>query len=157
MKTLVVYDSKFGNTRMLAEAIGRKLALFGSSRVMAVRDVVQDDVRAVDLLVIGGPTQAHGMSPAMRKFIHALDVSPTAPVWTAAFDTRLRMAALITGSAAKGIAGALVHAGVKLIVPAESFFVTRGEAHLEPGELERAATWAAELAEHMVAKQRVAA
>jgi flavorubredoxin len=157
MNTLVIYDTKFGNTRMLAEAIGRKLALFGSARVLPVGDVAQNDLRRVDLLVIGGPTQAHGVSPAMRKFIGALDVSPTAQTWTAAFDTRFPMATIITGSAAKGIAGTLVHAGIKLLAPPESFFVTRGEARLKPGELERAVGWAAGLAEQMVAKQRSAA
>ncbi len=90
----------------------------------------------------------------MRQFIDALVVNPDANVSAAAGDTRFRMAAIFSGSAAKMLAARLRRAQVQLIAPPESFFVTRGEPRLEPGEMDRAATWASGLAERLSMAQR---
>jgi predicted amidohydrolase len=70
------------------------------------------------------------------------------------------MSRFLTGSAAVRIASRLKRAGVRLVVPPESFFMERdmppqGEKRrhelerLEPGEEERASEWAAGILEHM--------
>ena len=63
----------------------------------------------------------------------------------AAFDTRLAGAPMLTGRASKAIAKLLERHGIALLVPAESFLVTR-DNQLRPGEQDRAGQWGRELA-----------
>lgn len=155
METIVMYDSKFGNTRHLAEAIGQELQAHGRIRVLGV-DRSNGELGTFDLLVVGGPTHAHGLSAPMRQFLDALTPEAHGAV-AAAFDTRYRMSPILSGSAAKMIAKRLGRIKFKLVAPPESFFVTRGEAHLEEGELARARAWAGALAATVPANRRRAA
>ena len=104
MNTLVVYDSTFGNTEQLARAIAGRLGALGPVGVRAVGATTPRITGQVDLLVIGGPTQGHGMSSQMRAFTDSLEGGSLQGTRGAVFDTRLRMPALLTGSAAKRIA-----------------------------------------------------
>lgn len=155
MESIVMYDSKFGNTRQLAEAIGQELGTHGPVKVVGV-DNVTGELGTVDLLVVGGPTHAHGMSAPMRQFLDALKPSAHG-VAAAAFDTRYRMSPILSGSAAKVIAKQLGRMKFKLVATPESFFVTRDEVHLEEGEPARAAVWARALVAAAQANQRRAA
>lgn len=149
MEALVIYDSKFGNTKKIAETIGEALRRYGTAQVYSLEKPLPEQVGTIDLLVIGGPTQAHGISPRIRQFTDGIAVGVGGGVMAATFDTRLRWPTVLSGSAAKTIAKRLKRAGVNVCVEPESFFVTR-DAHpqLEPGELERAAHWAKRLASH---------
>jgi Flavodoxin len=163
MPTLVVYESMFGNTRTIAEAVARGLAPAGEVRVVEVGeagDLPQD----LDLLVVGGPTHAFGMSrPQSRE--EALATSPDHHVlsegsglreWLAAlphqrravpaavFDTKVRKP--FTGSAGKGAAKALKAAGFHLVVEPADFGVVGTQGPLEDGEVERAERWGAVVA-----------
>ncbi len=155
MESIVVYDSKFGNTKHLAEVIGQELAAHGPARVVAV-DQASGGLGTADLLVVGGPTHAHGISAPMRLFLDSLKAS-TPGVVAAAFDTRYRMSPILSGSAAKAIAKQLSRLKFKPASRPESFFVTRGEVHLEEGELERATAWARALVAAVPADRRAAA
>ncbi len=64
MRALIVYESMYGNTRAVAEAIAEGWG--DGAAVQHVRDVEgpRDDV---DLLVVGGPTHIHGMSTAPSR------------------------------------------------------------------------------------------
>jgi hypothetical protein len=93
------------------------------------------------MLIVGGPTQRHGASEALRVFLASMPRRSLLALAAAAFDTRYRMATWKSGSAARGIAGRLRRAGGTLVVPPESFFVAGREGPLEQGELERAAQW----------------
>ena len=155
MESIVMYDSKFGNTMQLAEAIGQELKANGPVKVLSV-DSSSGELGTFDLLVVGGPTHAHGLSAPMRQFLDALTPSANGAV-AAAFDTRYRMSPILSGSAAKVIAKRLGRTKFKLVAPPQSFFVTRGEAHLEDGELLRARAWAGALAAAAPASRRMAA
>ena len=67
MRALVVYESMYGNTHTVAEVIGKVLLDFGEARVVAVHDASSEMLDGVDLLVVGGPTHAHGMSRASTR------------------------------------------------------------------------------------------
>lgn len=60
----------------------------------------------------------------------------------AAFDTRFRKAAWLTGVAAHKIAKEMRRAGATLLVPAERFFVSATKGPLEAGEMDRVIGWA---------------
>ena len=145
MKSLVLYATRHGNTRMVADTIGIALQRYGDA---VVRGIDQADAfRAdVDLVVIGGPTEAHGATPEVKRYIELLPAGAMDDVMAAAFDTRLKWPQWASGSAAESIAQLLEEAGVVVLKPLGSFLVTM-EPHLREGELARASDWALDLGE----------
>jgi flavodoxin len=142
MKILVVYDSKYGNTERVARSIATGLGTAHTVRVETAASAEEVDP-TVDLMIVGGPTQAHGASPVMRQFLDHLPKLPGTRV--AAFDTRYDKASWLTGSASGRIVRTLKQHGGQPIAPAESFFVVHGEGPLADGEEDRAAAWGARL------------
>ncbi|MGY6652429.1 flavodoxin family protein [Amycolatopsis sp. TRM77291] len=163
MHVIVVFESMFGNTERVARAVAEGLAPFAAVEVANV-----DEARGyedADLLVVGGPTHAHGMSRAgtrseaaretdgavrshtgLRDWIGALDHAPERmPV--AAFDTRLAKPRWLTGSAAVSAERRLRALGFVPVVPPESFLVETDGTRtvLKDGERERARSWGAAL------------
>lgn len=140
MNVLIVFDSKFGNTRKVAEAIGAGLS---DSNVVRLRSADESiETTGVDVLVVGGPTQAHGASQTLKAALGQFSKGTLAGTRTATFDTRFRLPRVLTGSAAGSAEAVLKRAGGIPASAPESFFVTRDDPPvLEPGELERAAAW----------------
>ena len=166
MKALVVYESMFGNTAHIARAIGSGLVERGVVVTIARVDAVDaDEVAGADLLIVGGPTHAHGLSNAStresaRQDEHETYEGPVGPglrEWmdtlpagaaraAAAFDTRIGGAPRwLTGSAAKHVDERLEKCGYRLVVEPESFLVTRHN-ELVDDEIERATTWGSSVA-----------
>ncbi len=156
LQAVVVYDSQFGNTLQIARAIASGLGEHGVVQVVAAAEASFPPTWP-ELLVVGGPTQRHGMSPTLRAFVESLPRDGLRNTRAAVFDTRYRMAALLSGSAASQAAGRVRRAGCKLVAAPESFFVERdrppddekrrhGLERLEAGEIERATAWGRELA-----------
>jgi hypothetical protein len=171
MRALVVYESMFGNTHQVAEAIADGLRPDYEVSVVSAHDATAE-LSGIDLLVVGGPTHVHGMSsprtragaPAAAAKAGDLALEPNAlgdgvREWFerladqvgghgAAFDTRLgTTSAVVTGRASKGIAKRMRRHGIDVFVDPESFLVD-GETHLLAGELERAHGWGRKLAGH---------
>jgi hypothetical protein len=176
MRTLVVYESMYGNTHLIAEAVARGLRPAGSVEVASVADARYEAVGRYDLLVVGGPTHAHGMSrtetrqsavaAAQRAPDHLPHLEPDAGsmglrAWldllglcdgpAAAFDTRRPGHPLLTGHASKGIAGMLREHGFHLVAEPVSFLVD-GHEHLLAGEEEQAEQWGSGLAATMTSR-----
>jgi flavodoxin len=150
MKSLVIYASRTGNTGTIAEAIGAELGARGPVHLLSVDQAPTSLPAETDLIVIGGPTEGHGMTEPITRFFDQLAPGALQGMAAASFDTRLRWPRWLSGSAADGIARRLGRAGAQVIAPAESFMVSRQPA-LEPGEVERAAAWAATLADALAA------
>ena len=162
MRSLVVYESSFGNTRRIAQQIAAALAKEGDVDLVSV-DEPLPSLDEVDLLVVGGPTHIHGLSSrrsrqgaleqgadgevgiGVRGWIDALPNGARGPR-VAAFDTRAHKPALLVGSAAHGIARRLRQRGYARAAEPESFFVEGTPGPLEEGELERAREWGRKLA-----------
>lgn len=172
MNALVVYESLYGNTARIAEAIGSGLA--GAGLVVTVAGLGSGSVdgtaiEEADLLVVGGPTHAHGLSSASSRETARQDdrntfgeptLGPGLRDWlpdlpeserrvAGAFDTRIGGApAWVTGSAAKHIGKRLEAKGYRLVVEPECFLVTRHN-ELVDGEVERATAWGATVGESL--------
>ena len=145
MKTLIVYDSVYGNTEKVAQAIGE--ATGGEVSLARVGDVDVSQLKALDLLFVGAPTHAARPSPAAQEFLDKVEPRTLEGVKVAGFDTRLTNTwARIFGFAARGIANGLKKKGGTLVASPEAFYVEGSEGPLKEGELERAATWAKEIA-----------
>lgn len=155
MNSLVAYCSHKGNTRQVAERIADTLGKHGHVQVLGADEVPAALPADVDLLVIGGPTEGHGMTPEIVALLERLGPQQLRGRRTAAFDTRIKWPRILSGSAGDRIAAHLRAAGAEIMGPVGSFLVTT-KPELEPGELDRAAAWASDLAARLDAKVAVA-
>ncbi len=152
LNTLVLYESEFGNTKKIADHIGTSLEARGPVRVSPIGAYNPSFLEGVDLVFVGGPTQAHSMTVNMRHFLDKLQSRP-AGIEVAAFDTRIKGPVFLWGTAAKEIDMRLRGAGFKKVAEPESFLVTLGKAPvLYPGEDARAAAWAVSVADRAPVK-----
>lgn len=169
MRALIIYESMYGNTHAVADHIAEGLSGRFETVVTTVEGATPPAIAEADLVVVGGPTHAHGMtsSASRHSAVEAaakdedLELDPDAEGpglrnWfddlpahlggaAAAFDTRIDASAVLTGRASKGIARRLRHHGFDLLEDPESFLVDK-QNHLVEGETERATRWGADLA-----------
>jgi flavodoxin len=143
MKAMVVYDSHYGNTEIVARAIGDTIP--GDVQVVRVGQVQAADLETADLLIVGSPT--HGALPteAVQGLLDRMGAPAREGARAATFDTRLTWKFLERwgGFAAPKMADTLKGKGWTLVAEPGGFFV-RGlkKGPLKKGEAERAATWA---------------
>jgi len=152
MKALVIYDSFFGNTEKVAQAIGAALGAPDDVTVVKVADANLQQLQGVQLLIVGSPTRAFRPSPDTMRFLASIPANGLQGIKVAAFDTRmivddktpgfLRLMAKWFGYADKTIAKKLLQKGGQPTLPSAGFFVLNSEGPLKEGELERAAEWA---------------
>jgi len=146
MRTLVVYDSAYGNTEKIAKSIGS--AITGEVKTLHVGKVNPNELESLDLLIVGSPTQGGRPTPATQEFLKQVPESAIKGISIAAFDTRFSTRLVgIFGYAAGRIANNLETRGGTLISPPEGFFVKGKKEPLKEGELERAASWAKKIVE----------
>jgi Flavodoxin len=157
MRALVVYESMFGNTQAIANAIADGLSDRMRVEVLEV-GAAPATIADVALLVVGGPTHAFGMSrpqtrqdaarqaPAglvspgsgLREWLATLQAP--AGIAAATFDTRIRKPRL-PGSAARAAEKRLRRLGFRMVAPAASFHVEGTLGPLQEGEQQRARRW----------------
>ena len=169
MRALVVYESMYGNTRVVASNIADGLRGTYEVTLVPVAAATADLIAQADLLVVGAPTHMHGLSTASSRQLarkaaakpeSGLTLDPDADGlalrdWlgglagghglAAAFDTRLAGAPVLTGRASRGISRLLRRHGYRLITPPESFVVTKLNTLID-GEPSRARAWGEALA-----------
>ncbi len=168
---LVVYESMFGNGHRVAVQVAEGLRQ-GGCEVELARVLDAPARPEVDLLVVGGPTHALGMSrratrasrpshvstasdrervaaepdadtgPGVRDYLRTLDIAPGQAVGV--YDTRATKP--VPTGAARAIARRIVALGAELLTPAQAFQVLATTGPLADGEEDRALTWGSELA-----------
>ena len=162
-RAAIVYESMFGSTRQVAEAIAEGLRPFASVTVVKVKDAPEAFPEA-ELLLVGAPTHVHSLSrPATRVEAakwgddaeRRLTLEPDAegigvrewletcgavPARFAAFDTRADMTEIFSGSAAAAIDKRLRRLGSHRLLAKHSFLVDKDSA-LEAGQLDDAREW----------------
>jgi hypothetical protein len=162
-RALVVFESMFGNTQAIAAAIADGLATWVPVDVVEVATAPAVLPRDLDLLVVGAPTHAFGMSRAstradatkqapgtvvsgeigLREWLEAVG-APASHVPAAAFDTRIYKPR-VPGSAARAATRRLRRLGFAVTTPPESFYVTGTAGPLVPDEIDRARRWGEDL------------
>lgn len=169
----VVYESVFGNTRDVAQAVARGLS---ETFEVEVLEVAQADptLPGVRLVVVGGPTHAFSMSRptirsdaaeqarqrgtappsgerGLREWLDDLRERPGS-VAAAAFDTAIEVERIPAGWASRSEASRLRDCGYKVVVEPEHFIVKDVDGPLMGGELERATAWGRHVAEAALAR-----
>ena len=164
MNVVIVFESLFGNTRDVAQAVAEGVGSGDAVEVvlMPVADADVSLFEDADLLLVGGPTHVHGMAsersrvgaigvagksglpepvtagPVLRDWFEA--IPPGGGRCAAGFDTRIGKPKVLTGSAAGRIVHLLDRAGYD-VVGEESFIVEGTAGPLRAGELDRAREW----------------
>lgn len=138
MKALVVYDSVYGNTKLVAEEIAARLGK--GVRFLCVDEVKEKDLAGLDLLVVGSPILGWRPSEKTAAFLSSLKTGQLKGMKVAAFDTRMRI--FFHGDAARKIAAALQKAGGSLIGEPTGFIVEGTKGPLDCHALKNAAKWA---------------
>jgi hypothetical protein len=160
MNGIVVYESHWGNTEIVARAIAAGLG--PDARVARTDEVSEADLAAADIVVVGAPVIAFGLAreeiraglvddrkaptpadvehPSLRSWLAHV---PSARAPFAAFETRIWWS---PRGAAGDIERAMKQAGYRPIAKAAKFVVEGTYGPLRDGELHRAREWGSELA-----------
>jgi len=162
MGALVVYESMFGNTHAVADAVAEGLRNFMPVEVVEVSEAPELETLETDLLVVGAPTHAFGLSrPETRRDAYerighpVISESTGVREWLASaysapehlpvavFDTHVQ--ARVPGYAHTAAAKRLRRIGAEPLGGGMSFRVRGYEGPLIDGELHRARAWGLEL------------
>ena len=152
MKTFIVYDSLFGNTKKIAQTISN--AIPGSTSLLNVNNSGTPVLSVGDVLIVGSPVHGGMPTPGINMFIKNLKPSAVKGVRVAAFDTRfaiekhgfgLKLLMTIIRFASERILKDLVKKGGTKIVEPMGFIVKDKKGPLEDGEITRAKDWARQI------------
>jgi len=165
VKAVVVYESLWGNTAAIAQAIAEGLG--PDVRALTTDEATPAVVAGADLIVAGAPVLGFslptdqmlagiranpGNAPAPADLSHPsmrhwLDALPVGQGRAAAFETRVR--GPIPGSATKAILEGLGSKGYDPMGEKAPFYVGGKYGPLRDGEVEKARAWGAKLAQAM--------
>lgn len=143
MANLIVYDSQYGNTQKIAEAIAEIV----NGTAIKAQEFKPELLKGVSLLIVGSPIHGWKPSEATLNFLASLSRESLKGMNVAAFDTRIKM--FFAGSASDKIDKQLVALGGRSIAPPAKFIVKGKEGPLLEGELENAKHWARHILENL--------
>ena len=151
MKGLVLYDSVFGNTGKVAQAINEELQKNGESKLKNADSFSISDLNALDVIVVGSPTRAFTMTPKMKTLLKSIPNGKLKHVRYLTFDSRMNVVEVnnkfltfmvgIFGYASEKIAKMLRKKGCQAAGNSECFYVKESEGPLQDGELQKAKEW----------------
>ncbi len=152
MKTLIVYFSKFGNTKRIAEAVADVMRQAGEARVVSIDRLVASDFEGADIVVVGSPTHGFNVPPAVRSILDAQPAGILAGKSVAAFDTTIKPWPLRLMRASPKLLRQLQKLGGNPIAGPRTFFVKTSKTQqsgevdlLLEGEIEQARQWSGEI------------
>ncbi len=172
MRALVVFESMFGNTEKVAGAVARGIQLEGvDTGLVEVRSAPDRLEPDLDLLVVGGPTHAFGMSRAstradavrqgasserattgLREWLGSVELGSHAAPGLATFDTRVSKVRWLPQAAGPSAARAGQRRGLERVATPCGFLVEDVRGPLVERELERAVEWGRRLAVALVVR-----
>jgi flavodoxin len=120
---VVIYDSRFGNTRKIGESLGLGLKEAGvRTDCFNSLDVSVSSLNQYDLICVGAPTEGFTASKPIKEFLQKLNSDDLSGKSFFAFDTKVSLG--IFGSAAKYIEKELKNLDLLAVVPRESAIVS---------------------------------
>ena len=148
MKSIVVYDTSYGNTQTIAETIAETLKESGIEvDLFDVKNVKKLSAKNYNFLVLGSPTRFGTMSFAIRGFLGKVKSEEWVNKPFAAFDTENpENMERKEYSAAEKIAAKLTDKKMNQLLPVLKAAVIGQKGPLKEGEIERTKDYAKELA-----------
>jgi flavorubredoxin len=135
LKVFVVYDTKYGNTKLVAEKI-----VEGMRKVEGIETAIADvteanfgEVAGSDAVLIGSPNHVGGAARGIDAFIDKLGKLDLKTKWVAVFDTHMAQDLRAHSKMEKRIGEKAP--GLKLITPGLSIKVDGMEGPIAEGEL----------------------
>lgn len=147
MKTLIIYDSYFGNTQKVAEQIAKTFSK--DTTVLNVKDFKEENLKDIDMLIVGSPTRAFSPSENIKPFLKSLPSLKGIKIGV--FDTRLDVKKIdnkiltflvkLFGYASEKIQKTLLKKeGIYTLEPL-NVYVEESEGPLCNGEIEKIDKW----------------
>ena len=163
---LVVFESMFGNTELVARAIAASLEEHGvPTSIMEVSQAPQEVPISVELLVVGAPTHAFSLSRAstraeavrqgadatrartgLREWLAGAHQIGARTVKVAVFDTRVSKVSRLPAAAGPKAARMARSRQFLVVDKPNAFLVEDVHGPLASGELDRATAWGNALA-----------
>jgi flavodoxin len=149
MKILIIYDSIYKNTEKIAESIKKNIK--GEIKLIKIDNFNKNDLKKINLLIIGSPTHAGRGSEKINNFLKSINNNELKDIKIAVFDTGinskdtklfLKIVIKILGYASKYIEKELIKKGAISIIKPKTFFVLDKKGPLKEKELEYAKNWA---------------
>lgn len=152
MNAMIVYDSVFGNTKLIAEALVKSLEEASYEvGIFSSKDAPQAIAQGVKLAAFGSPTRAFRPTADILSYLKALPDGSFTGCGVLAFDTRIYLPSISSrifrwfihrmGYAAPVLARQLEKKGAHLLLPPEGFNVEGKEGPLRDGEVQRVNQW----------------
>jgi len=150
MDALIVYDTLYGNTGQIAEAMKEAIARKHQAKIIKAAEAKLADLDGMDLLFVGSPTHGGQPTEAVKAFLAAIPANVLDRMQVAAFDTSMtkdnesgfvKFIINFFGFASSRISKTLTGKGAQ-VVSAETFLVVDKEGPLVGGEIERSKAWA---------------
>jgi hypothetical protein len=149
LRALLVYESMFGNTELVASAVATGLRREG----VEVTTFEVNDAPAHDAARQGAePARAE---TGLREWIDTMSTTDHGIRLAACFDTRVTKVRRLPKAASTRAAHLLRRHGATLVDRPSGFLVHDTQGPLEPDELARAEDWGARLAEQVKARLSV--
>ncbi len=152
MKTLVVYDTLYGNTGLLARVIANRLP---DTSLVHVDALTPQQLDEAQLIFAGSPSRGYNATKKLRATFEALPKTTLKGKSVAVFETRLKVVKHMprivryllknTGWGDTKLDTVLLRKGAKLISPLGLFYVVSQEGPLREGETNNAEQWAKQI------------
>ena len=135
-KAIIIYESKYGNTRRVAEAIAKGMgAVSGTEAVLCeLKETDRKGLKDFDVIVVGSPNHIGTATRSIRKFIGEMGKLGLTEKVVAVFDTYMggdfeKAVKKMEKSIKEKVAG------VKLPVPGLSIRVDKMKGPVTEGEM----------------------
>jgi len=138
MKVLIICDSNYGNTMLIAKEIAKNIG--DVANVVTVKEFKDSDLSGIDLLIFGSPIVGWRPTETATALLGSLTGKLPKDLKFSTFDTRVKL--FIHGDAKEKIAAMLRNAGATQVFEPQAFYVKGKEGPLFEGELEKSANWA---------------
>jgi len=152
-KAIVVYYTRFGNTRQAAEAICEGIKEGGlDAECKEIKDIKPEDLAKYDVILVGTPTHYGAMAEDMGKFVDALKEVELKGKRAAAFDTRYE------GEKTGGLSELekyIKKLGMEIILPGLAVLLPAGDAWgpLREGEITKCRKFGESIAQKISGKK----
>ncbi|PKP18018.1 MAG: flavodoxin [Bacteroidetes bacterium HGW-Bacteroidetes-21] len=136
-RVIVIYDSTFGNTKIIAETISGEFKT--GTKPVHVSEISVEALSDFDIIIVGSPIIGWKPTEKTQLFLDSIKAGMLTGKKAATFDTRVKL--FIHGDAAKKMAEKLKNAGAEIIIDPQPFYVKGKEGPLYDGEIDGVKSW----------------